>query len=354
MSLVTNAESGRILAVLDETMRDLQVLSYVNSSFVERIEDFKDTFSADFLSQLEKSKVIDSELDFEKDKASTSPAVEMCRIVNKNPDVLRKVRSLGLGQSASILKLVEALKRLQQGTEKRLSVTVEEENSKRSHFTEVMSREEKASKEKLSLEQQLRIERRERQKALAQLKETEVRTKNELQVVRDGMDKFMKSLIDRTEDTANRDAKQYNFDYEILLQEITKLEAHLETLQESNRDAEAKLVKKKNKSEEEVETWIQEYDKDMAIKEKAYQNEMSVYKDVVKQLESYEGHYNKLRKEIEDANERELEDKKVKDEAERSQKKQDEAAAFIQNIWKQHKLMRDAASPKGKGKGKGK
>ena len=67
-----------------------------------------------------------------------------------------------------------------------LATSVPEENSRRSHFEEVCKREEKASKEKLSLEQQLRIERRERQKALTQLGEAEVRTKNELEVVKAG------------------------------------------------------------------------------------------------------------------------------------------------------------------------
>ena len=63
--------------------------------------------------------------------------------------------------------------------------------------------------QQLSLEQQLRIERRERQKALAQLSETEVRTKNELEVIRADTEKFMKDLVVRTEDTKNRNAKQY-------------------------------------------------------------------------------------------------------------------------------------------------
>jgi len=41
---------------------------------------------------------------------------------------------------------------------------MEEENSERDHFEEVCRREEKAGKERLTLEQQLRVERRERQK----------------------------------------------------------------------------------------------------------------------------------------------------------------------------------------------
>ena len=88
--------------------------------------------------------------------------------------------------------------------------------------------------------------------------------------------------------------------------------------------------------------------------EKIYQDEYEVYNEVVEQLRVYEGHYNKLRKEIEDANAREEEQKKVKEEAEERKKREEKAAATIQATWKmfqQQKASGDGAKKGGKGKG---
>ena len=251
---IKNAEAERILAVLDEACSELSSLSYVSSSLIEHTETLGDILGPTFVSYLESCKELENEVEFEKEKTDNIPTSNIYRYMKKDPSVLHHIQSFGFDRSVNILSLVDALKRLKQGAHRRLSVTVEEENSRRSHFEEVCKREEKASKEKLSLEQQLRIERRERQKALAQLSEAEVRTKNELEVVRAGTDKFMKDLVVRTEDTKDRNAKQYDFDFDILLEEITKLEKELKKLQVVHREEEAKLIKKKNKSEQEVET----------------------------------------------------------------------------------------------------
>ena len=351
---IKNAEAERILAVLDETVHELSSLSYVNSHLVEQTESLGDILGSKFVGLLESCKILDNEVDFDKDKTDHIPTGNIYRGLEKDASLLHHIQSFGFDRSANTLSLVDALKRLKQGVHRRLSVTVEEENSRRSHFEEVCKREEKASKEKLSLEQQLRIERRERQKALAQLSETEVRTKNELGVVRAGTDKFMKDLVVRTEDTKDRNAKQYDFDFDILLEEITKLEKELKKLEVVHREEEEKLIKKKNKSEQEVETWIKEYDIDMNKLEKIYQDEYEVYNEVVEQLRVYEGHYNKLRKEIEDANAREDEQKKAKEEAEERKKREEKAAATIQATWKmfqQQKASGDGAKKGGKGKG---
>lgn len=351
---VKNAEAKRILAVLDETVQELSSLSYINSGLVEHTEDLGEILGSKFVGYLESCKNLDNEPEFDKDKTDQVPTGNIFRHLSKDPSVLHHVQSFGFDRSGNILSLVDAIKRLRQGTHRRLSVTVEEENSRRSHFEEVCKREEKASKEKLSLEQQLRIERRERQKALTQLGEAEVRTKNELEVVKAGTEKFMKDLVVRTEDTKNRNAKQYDFDFDILLEEITKLEKELKKLEVVHREDEAKLIKKKNKSEQEVETWIKEYDIDMNKVEKIYQDENEVYSEVVEQLRVYEGHYNQLRKEIEDANAREEEQKKAKEEAEEQKKREEKAAATIQATWKMFQQQKEAEGKKSKGKGKGK
>ena len=338
---VKNAEAKRILAVLDETVQELSSLSYINAGLVEHTEDLGVILGPKFVGYLESCKNLDNEPEFDKDKTDQVPTGNIFRHLSKDPSVLHHVQSFGFDRSGNILSLVDAIKRLRQGTHRRLSVTVEEENSRRSHFEEVCKREEKASKEKLSLEQQLRIERRERQKALTQLGEAEVRTKNELEVVKAGTEKFMKDLVVRTEDTKNRNAKQYDFDFDILLEEITTLEKELKKLEVVHREDEAKLIKKKNKSEQEVETWIK-------------QDENEVYSEVVEQLRVYEGHYNQLRKEIEDANAREEEQKKAKEEAEEQKKREEKAAATIQATWKMFQQQKEAEGKKSKGKGKGK
>ena len=136
---------------------------------------------------------------------------------------------------------------------------------------------------------------------------------------------------------------------------MAQLKSELDQLRVSNREEEAKLKKKKTKSEQEVEIWIQEYDKDMRAKEKVYQDELGVYNEIVEQLQRYEEHYDKLRKEVEDANAKELANQKARDEAEQRERKRDEAAGKIQALWKQFKQSNaegEKAGAKGKGKGK--
>ncbi len=95
------------------------------------------------------------------------------------------------------------------------------------------------------------------------------------------------------------------------------------------------------------------YDTDMNKLEKVYQDEYEVYNEVVEQLRVYEGHYNQLRKEIEDANAREEEQKKAKEEEELQKKREAKAAATIQATWKMFQQQKSEAAGKG-GKGKGK
>ena len=79
---------------------------------------------------IQSCKILDNELDFDKDKTDQIPTSNIYRYLSKDGSTLHHIQSFGFERSGNLLSLVDALKRLKQGTHRRLSVTVEEENSK--------------------------------------------------------------------------------------------------------------------------------------------------------------------------------------------------------------------------------
>ncbi len=91
--------------------------------------------------------------------------------------------------------------------------------------------------------------------------------------------------------------------------------------------------------------WLAEYDKDMGAKEKTLQEELALHADVTRQLKEYEMHYKALREEAE----RDAEMKKKRETKERAKKivfTQQEAASYIQKMWKKHTEEKAAEAAK--------
>jgi|AntAceMinimDraft_11_1070367.scaffolds.fasta_scaffold94161_1 hypothetical protein len=66
---------------------------------------------------------------------------------------------------------------------RRLHTTVEEETSVKENFEQVLSREKKAGKERLALENQLKVESRERRRQVSHTEEAETRIRDELAAI---------------------------------------------------------------------------------------------------------------------------------------------------------------------------
>lgn len=109
---------------------------------------------------------------------------EAGQCLQKTPGAEAKLASLATERTDSMLQVMELLSQLQGFVKKRMTTTVEEDNSQREHFEEVKIREEKAMSEKQQLQQKLKLERIERQKQINLITEEEECANSQLNVMK--------------------------------------------------------------------------------------------------------------------------------------------------------------------------
>ncbi|KAK3233691.1 hypothetical protein CYMTET_56025 [Cymbomonas tetramitiformis] len=357
---MNNVEAARVMNVLEDALANLRLISLVTQGALDSVEELEDVVGPELAGELMDHRTATSKVAIEGSEVLTSNTNSVCRTLRKNPHLESKLAQLFHdSRSQGMLNFIHTLEKVKTTTYKRLTTTVEEENSERDHFEEVCKREEKAGKERQSLEQQLRVERRERQKQLNHMTEMENRSITELEQIKATSVHVAKRLEEDAEATRESDKTTFQERDGKLVTEVTKLKGDLTNVQGKNRDDEGLLRKKKTKSEQEVGNWLTEYDKDMFSKEKALQEEKAVYEEVKQQLGEYEEEYRKLRDEAEAAAEKERKKAEEKARIEERQRKMDQAAVTIQKAWRTHSTTTGkGAEDTGKGKkgkkGKGK
>ena len=120
----------------------------------------------------------DGDAAYEPVALSTMAIVRFLRKAGPDSPELAALRAAGSGKMSPALEgTLRTLQQLVLSTRKRLSTTVEEDQSRRERYAEVSQRVDKALKERQSLEQQLRIEKRERSRTVAHTSDAEGRAK---------------------------------------------------------------------------------------------------------------------------------------------------------------------------------
>ena len=307
---------------------------------------------AELSSLLVRSRECDQAGDIE---GAESVGTSLLRVGASDPAAASSFMSLDMAPSPSMAALLRTLSSLRTTARQRLSTTVEEENRTNEYFNDVQTREEKAGKECLSLQQQLGAERRERARQSAAMAEAEARARAELDGVETHAALTARALAAQKSQQVEAEAEAFNTEEGNLVREAARLLEELSEVQQSNREAESKLRKRKTKAEDEVVQWLAEYDKDMGAKEAVLVEERMVYDRVVRQLREYDEHYAQLRAEAEAREAGELAEEIERKEREAHEIRLDRAAATIQNVWRAYKKsIAPKKEKKGKGKGKGK
>ena len=246
------------------------------------------------------------------DRGLWNSTIALCRELESDPQAGARLRGLHVKRNEPIVALLETLEQFLASLQKRLSTTVEDEMSYDRYYREVCNREEKANTERSSLEQQLKLERRERVKQLSGLQEMVTRSRADytrIKMETKSNDHRLKSEADKVR---AEDAEAFAAKHEQLGADLDSLRKQLVEVQAENREEELLLRKKTMKAEGEVRNWLAEYDKDMSFKQKTLKEEELQYNEVRKQLEQYERHYMALRAEAEAAAAAELERRKAR------------------------------------------
>lgn len=287
------------------------------------------------------------------DRGLWNSTIALCRELESDPQAGARLRGLHVKRNEPIVALLETLEQFLASLQKQLSTTVEDEMSYDRYYREVCNREEKANTERSSLEQQLKLERRERVKQLSGLQEMVTRSRADytrIKMETKSNDHRLKSEADKVR---AEDAEAFAAKHEQLGADLDSLRKQLVEVQAENREEELLLRKKTMKAEGEVRNWLAEYDKDMSFKQKTLKEEELQYNEVRKQLEQYERHYMALRAEAEAAAAAELERRKARAAEERRLRRIEKCARTIQATWRSYRLTQAAEeAPTKKGKGK--
>eukprot|EP00873_Tetraselmis_striata_P022428 jgi/Tetstr1/442692/TSEL_030783.t1 len=350
---MNSLEAYRVMQVLDDAMEGLRLLSHVDSEVLEAADTLGDVVGEDISKSLLTHKIAAAGCrgQVSHDILNAS-SMELWRILKKSPTAEAKLGAMQKERSPAMMTSLQTFEKLRKMAYKKLTTTVEEDNSNREHFQEVCQREEKAKKAKKDLEHQLRLERREREKQSLLITTAEERARNELKEIQEDATQRQSRLEETTRIAKDSDQAKFDTENGKLSKELDKLRKELEDLRVKNKELETLARKKKSKGEQEVEAWLSDYDKDMGAKETAYRDELAVYERVVAQLEEYQDKTAQLKAEREEY-ERLERLRKIAELTERNrQKKLDRAATVIQTAWKAYWANKLAEIKKAKKKAK--
>jgi len=349
---MNNVEANRVLSVLEDGLEGLKLMSLINKGVLDAAEKLQDVLGDLFTQALiDHRTAIATCGDNVAHVPLKNSTLRLLKLLKGSPNIQLKLQEMQTDPSAAFVAHFSLMEKLRKVTYSKMVTTVEEEESQKTHFEEVLKREEKADKEKHSLEQQLRVERDERSKQMSLVTEMEQRAQEDVESIEQASKQDRDILEREVTETKALDSKHFEQDQTMLNSELQKLKTELIKVEEKNRDSEATLRKKKNKSEQEVSNWLTEYDKDMTSKKDSYEEELAVFNQVKKQMEEYKEHCDELVKEREayEAVQNEIAQKKAA--AAVLLAMENKAALYIQGKWRAHNEKTKASKKKAK-KGK--
>eukprot|EP00803_Ostreobium_quekettii_P003252 evm.model.scf_876.1 EVM.evm.TU.scf_876.1 scf_876:2363-5648(+) len=336
---MNSLEAARVLAVLDEARDGLRLLSAVGNEVLQSAEQIKDLVDEALGDAIlaHRDAVADRKGKSLQEGGGTT--MQLWRLLKQNPEVEAKLRGLQARQSPATTQLISTFEKLRAAIQKQLTTTVEEDTSNQEHFHLVKEREERAFSEKTQLEQKIKLQRIERQKQLSTITGTEEKATRELEMNQGEAEAANNSLKAAAAATREADNAEYKSVKEQLLAQLTAARGELAAIHEDNKELESQLRKAKKRAEQDVESVIHSFDKDMMEREKEYQENLAVYNELQKQITEYSDNIQQLKKQRED---HEAEQQRIRDEQRKAQQRQrliNTAATMIQKAWKLYKVI---------------
>ncbi|KXZ42754.1 hypothetical protein GPECTOR_120g421 [Gonium pectorale] len=262
--------------------------------------------------------------------------------LQKSPSAQR-LQVLPYERTPGILQAVQYFEQLRQFAQKRLTTTVEEDSSNREYFEEVRDREERAVAERLQLEQKLRLQRVELQKAAGGIQVSEDRARGEVAEVQASTAQARSAIEAAAKAQADADRATFEADLALATRELNAARTELARLRSEHKDNEALLRKARKRAEQDVEVQIGEYDADVGAKEEELSRAKAEYDEVLRQLQEYNRSWTEMYQERLEYEERErrLADKRFQ--ASLLAIRQHHAARVIQAAWRAYKKAKEAA-----------
>lgn len=284
---MNSVEASRVLSVLDETLEALRLISYVSQDVLDTAEQLRDMLGEDLAHALIKHRQLmhstKASLNSDQLQAST---LELMRLLKKSPSATR-MQVLPYERTFALLQVLDYFGKLRIFAQKRLTTTVEEDSSNREYYEEVSEREERAVSDRTQLEQKLRLQRVELQKASSIVQASEDRARAELHDVQASTQSAVASISSQSQGQAGSQEAGFKADHERLSRDLAAKRTELERLRAEHRDTEALLRKGRKRAQQDVEVQISEYDTDVGAKEDELGKARAEYDEVVRQLQDY-------------------------------------------------------------------
>lgn len=342
-------EASRVLAVLDEGLEGLRLLSFVTPDILEQAEQRKDMLGEDVVKAIVKYRGV-----YHQNKGAmfSEPVMasiqELWRIIRKSPSTPRMQQYLSTDRSTAMLQVLSYFERLRQYARKRLTTTVEEDNSNKEYYEEVKERESKAVDEKKKLEQTLKLQRVELTKEMTLMQTTEDKAKSELHEVQTSYAQVLASVQNDSNQARASDLDVFQQEHADLSKELTGAKASLQKMRDEHKEAEGHLRKNKKRVQQDVEAVIGEYDADVGSKESEYQKALADYNAVVTQLEEYTTQYHQMKQEREEYDEKQRQVAELTLQENLKKVRMNRAARVIQGRWRAYQKAKKDAEKKRK------
>ncbi|KAM4809080.1 dynein regulatory complex protein 10 [Rhinophrynus dorsalis] len=382
---LTSVETQRVIAVLDETIKKLELVSLFQYAY-DNLERYSVVFGPELVGSLREHKRLQDNMQWriqnpnieecqftEKTNVTDSPELNhrtirvglqssvrnILRLFVSNPTATKTLRNEGHVRDLASQELIQILSELRGFLHEMLLTSPLEQNERMRYLQDIMLREKKNMDALGALEEELNAAILER--------DTEISRKNEiirqLKISLHQLEKSSESQVKRTmqeaETQQKSDCRASEGKCAKLQQELQHLRSQLSSSIAENREIEQALRKKKYKIETEIENWIQKYDADMGEKQDELEELEAVYTEEKAHLAELQEKLAVLEVEyIQIVEERRL--AQLRKEAEEKELAiNNHAATVIQAHWKGYLVRRTMKSKKkkkmrGKGKGKGK
>ncbi|XP_053324814.1 dynein regulatory complex protein 10 isoform X2 [Spea bombifrons] len=377
---LTSIETQRIIAVLDETIKKLELVTLFQHA-ANNLDRFSVVFGSELtgairehqrlqnnmqqqLNRINRENAADRkspELD-ERNLSTVREAIQSSvrntlRLFLANPIASKALQSEAHVRDLASQQLIQILSELRDFLFEMLLTSPLELNQRMCYLQKTMQRDLKNRDALATLEEELN-------KAILD-RDTEISKKNEvirqLKISLHQLEKVSESQVRRIMQEAEKQQKSDRRASEgkcaKLQQDLQHLRSQLSATIAENREIELNLRKKKYKVETEIENWIQKYDADMGEKQAELEELEALYAEEKAHLEELRDKLAVLEVEyVQIVEERRLAQLK-KEAAEKELANMTRAATVIQAFWKGYqvrKTMRSKKKKKKKGKGTGK
>ncbi|KAG8596701.1 hypothetical protein GDO81_002017 [Engystomops pustulosus] len=382
---LTSIETQRVVAVLDETIKKLELVSLFQHA-IENLDRYSVVFGSvltgalrehmrlqdNMQRHLQRVKSGEDESSFQQETLNMAARAQVhlealrqgvessvrntLRLFLTNPTACQALRSEGNVRDQASQTLIHFLSELRAFLFEMLLTSPLEKNERMRYLQEITLRDHKNRGVLLALEEELNAAVLDRDNEIAKKNEIIRQLKINLHQLETFSENQVKRTVQEAENQQKSDCRASEGKIAKLQQELQQLRSQLNATIAENREIELSLRKKKYKVETEIENWIQKYDSDMGEKQAELEELDGMYVEEKAQLAELQEKLAVLEVEYVQIMEERRQAQLRKEEEEKELANMNRAATIIQAHWKGYRVrqsMKSKKKKKKKGKGAG-